>query len=80
MSIELFRAFLGWTALLNLIVVSLWFFAFVLAHDWMLGLHRRWFPISRQAFDVIHYAGMAWYKICNLAFFLIPYFVLHFLL
>ncbi len=79
MTLETLRAFLGWGAILNLVFVSLWFFLFTMAREWIYGLHRRWFDLPRRTFDAIHYAGMAWYKICAWMFFIIPYLVLRFL-
>lgn len=76
MSLEIIRAFLGWSAVLNMIFVSIWFLIFMLAHDWMFSLHRRWFTLSRESFDAIHYAGMACYKVLVWLFFIIPYFAL----
>lgn len=76
MNLEVVRAFLGWSAVLNILFLSLWFLAFTLAHDWIFSLHRRWFRIPRETFDAIHYAGMAWYKVALWLFFLIPYIVL----
>ena len=76
MSLETVRAFLGWSAILNLIFVSIWFLIFMLAHDWIFFLHRRWFDLSRESFDAIHYAGMACCKIFAWLFFIMPYFAL----
>lgn len=67
------RDFLLWCALINYGVLLLWFLVFVFAHDWMLRLHGRWFQLSRERFDGIHYAGMAFYKIGILLFILVPY-------
>ncbi|WP_407656543.1 DUF6868 family protein [Methyloglobulus morosus] len=36
---------------------------FTLAHDWMYRLNCRWFKLSVETFDALHYAGMAVYKI-----------------
>ena len=76
MSIELARDFLLWCALVNYGVLLLWFLVFVRAHDWMLRLHGRWFRLSAEHFDTVHYAGMAIYKIGILLFNLVPYVVL----
>ena len=43
----------------------------------MHGLHSRWFYLSREQFDALHYAGMALYKIGILLFNLVPYIALH---
>ena len=54
-------------------VLLAWFIAFSLAHDWMRRLHGRWFRLSDERFDAIHYAGMTIYKIGILLFNLMPY-------
>lgn len=76
MNLEIVRAFLGWSAILNMLLVVIWFLLFTRAHDRMFSLHRRWFELSREKFDAIHYAGMAWYKISVWLFFIMPYFAL----
>ena len=77
MSLGLARDFLLWCAIVNYGVLLLWFLMFVLAHDWMLRLHGRWFHLSTEHFDAIHYMGMAIYKIGILLFNLVPYVALH---
>ena len=74
--IESLRHFLGWATVLNYAVLTLWFAAFVLAGDALYRLHARWFGISREVFDALHYAGMAIYKIGVLLFLLVPWVVL----
>ncbi len=76
MTLETVRAVLGWGAILNLVFVSIWFFVFTFAHEWVFSLHTRWFDLPRATFDAIHYAGMAWYKLCTWMFFIIPYIIL----
>ena len=44
-------------------ILLIWFGAFSLARGWMYRLHSRWFNLSAQTFDALHYAGMAVYKI-----------------
>jgi hypothetical protein len=76
MTIEMFREFLGWATLINLGFVCYWFFFIVFAHDWTYRLHSRWFKMTIERFDSIHYAGMALYKIGTLMFNLVPYLAL----
>lgn len=76
MSLETIRSFLGWAALFNLIMVTIWFTAFLGAHDRLYALHRRWFRFSVASFDAIHYCGIAFYKAATWMFFIIPYLVL----
>ena len=42
----------------------------------MYRLHGRWFQLSVQQFDALHYAGMAMFKIGILLFNLVPYIAL----
>lgn len=41
-------------------------------HDAIHRLHARWFRITREQFDAIHYAGMALCKILVLVLFVAP--------
>jgi hypothetical protein len=68
--------FLLWCTLLNYAVLLVWFAAFAFAHGWMRTLHGRWFHLSQERFDSIHYAAMAVYKIGILLFNLVPYLAL----
>ena len=61
-----------WCVVINYTVLIVWFGVFVVAHEWMYKLHGRWFKVSANTFDAIHYAGMAAYKIGILVFFLVP--------
>jgi hypothetical protein len=50
----------------------IWFVVFVFARNWMKQVHGKWFRLSDASFDVIHYSGMAVYKIGILLFNLTP--------
>jgi len=78
MSIELTRRFLLWCTVINYGILLVWFLVFVLARGWMRGLHGRWFRLSDEQFDALHYAGMSVYKIGILLFNLVPFVVLSF--
>ena len=73
MSIEIMREVLGWCAVINYGVLLLWFLFFTFAHDWMHRLHGRWFRLSVEQFDTIHYAAMAYHKIGIILLNLVPY-------
>jgi len=72
MTTDRIREVLLWCLGLNYAVLLLWFGAFVLAHDGMYRLHRRWFTLSVETFDAVHYAGLAAYKIGILLLNLVP--------
>lgn len=76
MNVGYLRDFLLWCAVVNYGILLVWFLVFVAAHDWMFRLHGRWFHLSLERFDGIHYAGMALYKIGILLFILVPCVVL----
>lgn len=79
MTIQFASDFLLWCALLNYAVLLAWFVAFGFAHAWMRSLHGRWFRLSEERFDGIHYAGMAVYKVGILLFNVVPYVALRIL-
>lgn len=60
------RTILIWSLVVNYVVLLVWFAAIVFAHDWVYRLHTRWFRLSRETFDALHYGGMAVYKIGTL--------------
>lgn len=72
MTLQLTRTFLLWCTVANYAILIVWFVAFAAAHDVMVRLHGRWFRLSRDQFDAIHYAGMSVYKIGILLFNLVP--------
>ena len=76
MTIEGIRATLMWAFVLNYVFLLFWAGMFILAGDWMFRLHERWFPMSRQAFNIIHYAGIGLYKILIILFVLTPWLAL----
>ena len=76
MSIELTRKFLLWCIFINYGILLVWFLVFMFAHDWLRRLHGRWFRLSDEQFDTLHYLGMAIYKIGILLLYLTPFLVL----
>ena len=76
MTIEVIRDVFAWCAVMNIGLLVWWFLLFTLAHDWMYRYHSKWFNLSVETFDTIHYAGMAVFKIGTLLFSLIPYLAL----
>lgn len=75
-TLQAIREVLFWCSIINLALLLGWFVVFTAAHDWIYRVHGKWFDISRDRFDAIHYAGMALYKIGILLFNLVPFIVL----
>jgi hypothetical protein len=71
-SFELARSFLLWCTVINYGVLLVWFLVFAVAHDGLQRIHGRWFRLSREQFDALHYAGMTIFKIGIILFNLAP--------
>ena len=76
MTIDLVRDALLWCFIINIGILLCWFLFFTLAHDWVYRFHGKWFKLSVEKFDTIHYAAMAFFKICIFMFNIVPYFAL----
>ena len=76
MAVETLRAMLGWAALINYGLLLLWFGLWLGARDAMRRWHGRWFRLSDEGFDAIHYAGMAAHKLAIWLFLLGPWLAL----
>ncbi len=76
MTIYMVRDALLWCFIINMGLLLWWFMFFTLAHDWVYRFHGKWFKLSVDKFDAIHYAGMAFFKIFILFFNIVPYFAL----
>jgi len=76
MSIAMVREALLWCTVINYGVLLVWWLFFLLAHDWIYRLHGRWFHLSVEQFEALHYVGMALFKIGILPLNLVPYIAL----
>jgi phosphoglycerol transferase MdoB-like AlkP superfamily enzyme len=76
MELERLKRMLAWSIVINYLILIVWFFAFVFAHEQLRDLHTRWFKLSAEQFDFANYLGMAIYKIGIMLFFLVPYIAL----
>lgn len=69
--------FLLWSAGINYVILLVWFGIFAFAHDWIYRLHSRWFRLSVETFDAIHYATLGVYKIGVILLNLVPLIALY---
>ena len=76
MTIEMMRAVLGWCSIINMGLLLYWFLILMFAHDWVYRWHTKWFKLSPDTFDTIHYAGIAFFKIVVFVFNIVSYFAL----
>ena len=76
MTLVMLRKTLAWCAVINVGLLLWWFLFLILAHDWTYRFHTKWFKLSVEQFDTIHYKCMALFKTSILVFNLVPYFAL----
>lgn len=74
--LEVIRDMLGWCAVINLGLLFWWFLFLSFAPDWTYRLHCKWFQLTKDQFNAIHYAGLMFFKISIFLFNLVPYFAL----
>lgn len=76
MTLEVVRNAFGWCAIINMGILMLWVIMFLVGRNWIYRFHSRWFRISEERFDAIHYAGMAIFKMGIFVFNVAPYLAL----
>ena len=76
MTFEQVRSALAWCIVMNFGILVLWFGFIALAHDWTFNFHSKWYKISEEKFDTVHYAGIAFFKSLVITFNLVPYLAL----
>jgi len=76
MTLDQIQTLLGWSTIINMVLLMFWFAMLTALGDFVFGMHRRFFALSRQRFDEIHYAGLMYYKISVFFLFAIPYLVI----
>jgi len=74
--IDTVREVLFWCFIINFGLLLWWFLFIIFARDWTYRLHSKWFKLSIEQFDAIHYAGIALFKLSIFSFYLVPYFAL----
>ncbi len=76
MTLEIVRNALGWCTLINMALLMLWALMFIFARGWIYKMHGKWFRLSEERFDAIHYSAMAFFKLAIFVFNLVPYLAL----
>ncbi len=76
MAIETVRSILAWCSVINIGLLVWWWLFLILAHDFVFRFHGKWFSLSKERFDTIHYSGMLFYKLCIFLFNIVPYIAL----
>ena len=76
MTVEIIRDVLAWCSVINLGILLFWWLWFMLAHDFMYRFHGKWFKLSVETFDAMHYALIGIFKLGIILFNIVPYFAL----
>lgn len=76
MDLILLQSFLFWCSVINMSILLIWFVMFIVAHEFLYNLHSKWFKVSYETFNSIHYGAMAFWKLSVFLFNLVPYIVL----
>ena len=76
MEIHEIRDALLWCTVINMAMLLLWSVMLTVAGDWIYRFHGKWFHMSREAFNAIHYSGILLFKIAIFLFNLVPYIAL----
>ena len=73
MDLQTLTTFFMWCTIMNGALLVLWTIMLILAPDSVYRIHRKWFPIPRETFDVVIYSFLGIFKIVFLVFNVVPY-------
>lgn len=73
MDIEILTAFFMWCTIINGGILIFWSIFILLTPNFTYRLQSRWFPISRESYDVVIYSFLGLFKIVFIVFNLVPY-------
>ena len=76
MNLDDLRTFFGWCTVINLALLLYWSFMFMFARGFVYKVHSRWFKLSDERFDALHYGGLAFFKIAVFVFNVAPWLAL----
>ena len=76
MDIQTLTTFFMWCTILNGGLLVLWTAMLILAPNWVYRTQSKWFPISRETFDIVIYSFLGVFKIVFLFFNVVPYIAL----
>jgi hypothetical protein len=76
MIIDIVHETLLWCFVINMGILLWWWLFLTFAHNWVYQVHGKWFKISVEKFDTIHYTGILFFKLGIFFFNLVPYLAL----
>ncbi len=76
MDIQILTQFFMWCTILNFGFLMFSFLFLAFAGDFVYKTHSKWFPMSRDTFNVVLYSFVGLYKIAWFVFNLVPWLAL----
>jgi hypothetical protein len=76
MSLQSLKHYLLWASAIHYAILCVWAGVFLYARTWLYQLHARWFALTPEVFNALHYGLIGIYKIAIFLFCLVPYLVL----
>ena len=73
MNVETLTGFLMWCTVINGALLLLWTGACAFIPDTVYRLQSRWFPISRDQYNLVMYSYLGLFKLMFLVFNLVPF-------
>jgi len=73
MDIHTLTRFFMWCTVINGTLLVLWTAMCIFAPDLVYRMQSKWFPISRESFNLIIYSFLGLFKIIVLVFNVVPY-------
>lgn len=73
MDLDIIRNVLGWSAVINFAISIVWFLVYWLAHDWIVGIYKKWFNLPTEKLDSIIFTLMGMYQLMIILLFVGPY-------
>ena len=76
MNLETLTQIFKWSTILGMVVYAFTAIMSIFARDFIYGIHKRWFELSRETFKVAIYAYLGIFKVLLILFLLVPYLAL----
>ena len=73
MDVQTLTRFFMWCTIINGGLYLFWAITWILAPGLVYRTQSRWFPISRETFNLVYYAFLGLFKIVFLVFNVVPY-------
>jgi hypothetical protein len=73
MDIQTIQTFFMWCTIINAVLLILTGLVLTFADDWVYRVQSKWYPISRDTFNVVIYSFIGLFKLFFITFNLVPY-------